>query len=497
MKDLSIRISCVTLFVIITYCTNLVSAQPISANAELTIKVDKVSVPGNKLRLVIFHSFLYGTFEQNQHRSFEVTGKNGVYQFFIPKLESLSYFVLITPDDSSATSSNAGIWETGILEPSDSIQMLITKGLDVPLRQLKYLASFTGRGALKLQCLESMRKAALYQAGTGVLFDRDFNSNFHYISNPQRTVMLAVLQHYKGNISNTAFDQLSVDAAFMFEENKMIEIRKAWLRNKEPWKRKKIQQYFDSLMRMSQFGSDLAKSKSPYYARVYIETEIIRELFKNNSSFNFVNLYNKALEKSVVLRDRIITQLLINYGSRMNNRDSLFRNAKQLVVTNPFRKYLLSAARLEEGYPAPYFSLPTSDEGRVKLSDFRGKVVLLDFWFTGCSPCVKFFQYHLDSVHSYFANNPEVVFISISADQNKTEWVKSINTGQYTNPDFINVFTDGKGTKHPVLDDYNVTATGFPCPVLIDSNGNIATLMRSVLTDRHQLIEAIEKLLKK
>lgn len=42
----------------------------------------------------------------------------------------------------------------------------------------------------------------------------------------------------------------------------------------------------------------------------------------------------------------------------------------------------------DEGKPAPAFTLQTLDGSRLSLSDYRGKVVLLDFWGTFCPPCV-------------------------------------------------------------------------------------------------------------
>ncbi|MFD1444807.1 thiol-disulfide oxidoreductase ResA [Thermoactinomyces vulgaris] len=46
-----------------------------------------------------------------------------------------------------------------------------------------------------------------------------------------------------------------------------------------------------------------------------------------------------------------------------------------------------SKSRLQEGEPAPNFTLATLDGKTVQLSDYRGKAVLLNFWGTWCEPC--------------------------------------------------------------------------------------------------------------
>jgi peroxiredoxin len=48
-----------------------------------------------------------------------------------------------------------------------------------------------------------------------------------------------------------------------------------------------------------------------------------------------------------------------------------------------------SGPRLAKGLPAPNFSLPELDGQMVSLTDYRGKVVLLNIWATWCPPCVE------------------------------------------------------------------------------------------------------------
>lgn len=49
----------------------------------------------------------------------------------------------------------------------------------------------------------------------------------------------------------------------------------------------------------------------------------------------------------------------------------------------------ISSNLLSIGTPAPYFESKNIDDELVKSSDFRGKIVLLDWWYVGCKPCIK------------------------------------------------------------------------------------------------------------
>jgi peroxiredoxin len=115
--------------------------------------------------------------------------------------------------------------------------------------------------------------------------------------------------------------------------------------------------------------------------------------------------------------------------------------------------------------PAPALALPNAKGDTVKLTDFSGKVVLVDFWASWCAPC-RVANKGLVKIYSKYSKKG-LVILGVSLDESTAAWQKAIRKDGLT---WLQVI-DLKAWDSPVAAAWDVN--GIPASFLIDREGNI------------------------
>jgi len=165
--------------------------------------------------------------------------------------------------------------------------------------------------------------------------------------------------------------------------------------------------------------------------------------------------------------------LLAKHLVRQKDLDkSLITNWIPILQNEEVRTFInnyLNSSNLGKIIPDAGFQ--NTDLEPVNLHDFLGKWTLIDFWYTGCAACIKYFENTLSPLEKALSQNPNFQVISVSVDKTTEKWLKSLGKGTYSSPHAINLFTAGEGHHHSWLIENNIY--GYPSQILLSPNGTV------------------------
>lgn len=137
---------------------------------------------------------------------------------------------------------------------------------------------------------------------------------------------------------------------------------------------------------------------------------------------------------------------------------------------------------IEVGKLAPNFTLENLNGEEVSLEEYRGKIVMLNFWATTCKFCVE----EMPDMNKLQEENEDLVILAVNVRERKDKVKNYIENGGY---DF-EVLLDNKGD---IAMDYLVSA--FPTSYFIDKEGILLGGVPGMLQypQMNQLIEGIRE----
>jgi thiol-disulfide isomerase/thioredoxin len=146
-------------------------------------------------------------------------------------------------------------------------------------------------------------------------------------------------------------------------------------------------------------------------------------------------------------------------------------------------------ANAKVGDRAANFSLPALDGGSVKLSDLKGKIVVVDFWASWCVPCRKELP-ALDALQKRYADAKKpVVILAVNVDKDRANAEKLLAAVKVA---AIRILLDPDGK---VAGAYDVPT--MPSSFIIDEKGLVRNVHAGFSSgDERKFAEEIEALVR-
>lgn len=199
---------------------------------------------------------------------------------------------------------------------------------------------------------------------------------------------------------------------------------------------------------------------------------------------NFLKRKQNLLKYTIKLGGVILILMgIMIFTGWLNGVSSYLNSSKHTISGKQSMEDTSSDQKKQNIIPAVDFTLTDQYGTEHKLSDYKGKVVFLNFWATWCPPCNKELPDIEELYKQYNMNQEDVIFLGIvnpsstkypnNQDVSKEEIISFMKNKNFTFPTLFD--ETGEISKY-----YNISA--FPTTYMIDKEGNIAGYVPGMMT---------------
>ena len=233
-------------------------------------------------------------------------------------------------------------------------------------------------------------------------------------------------------------------------------------------------QKWSNLYRIRKEYESVQKSKGPdtVIARLNNEgTAAFAEM--KNGIYKYLKESNSPAFSYYALKNFQNIFTVEEYSAELDSAMKKFPGSVVLVQAKNVLDQTIANAREKQinsslvGKQAPEISLPDVNGKQVKLSSFKGKYVLVDFWASWCGPC-RAENPNVVSAYNKFKNkNFTILGVSLDQPDGKNKWLKAIKDDKLA----WTHISDLKYWNSEVVSVYHIE--GIPFNVLVDPDGKI------------------------
>jgi thiol-disulfide isomerase/thioredoxin len=460
--------NCIILLLILLGNKSLI-AEKLSDSIHFKIELDDTSKITKKGRIVVEyitdHSKFY-FFQEREIFEYYLNHRKNV-NFAIPRNQVVSYFIIKYYKHNGAVELPFHGDKWYLLMHEEDVLATVSKNGII----------FKGKYADYFNCQRDIQNwnKSLPQHITKYMFEATKQDEYLFgLKAYKDSVYLQqklILEQHKYLFNDTAFKIIDLACRAKASFNLLYEMR---YNRQGRWSaaRKIISEYLST----REPASELLLSV-PYHCDYILFWEYMNISYNSDKNIKAQFHYRKVYDSinryySGLLREKLICLFFLYDHARLNKLISDRLTHALSVVKSPrygaiIKQISTSILTDVSAYP---FELRDTHEQLVRLSDFKEKLIVLDFWFEGCMPCMALAKAMIPIKEKY-RNNPDVVFININVDKDKEKWLSALLRTPYAENGDINVYTNGEGVNHPMLRHYNFY--GFPHQILIDGNGKV------------------------